>query len=321
MDGLADLTPVAEAPEKAEALGRLLDALADRGYAFTTPTPSTSRRMFEQPRSGPPSLRDIFGWSRPFAQTELEPELLDLLQRSGRLQSAEGSWKSGVRVSTVHGTLFAHSAFPATAEDAVFLGPDTYRFADLIERVLKTAPRPQRIFDIGAGAGVGGLVAGRYAPGAEITLSDINPAALALASVNALHAGVPAKLVQACGMSAADGAYDLIVANPPYVAGSSGRTYKDGGDMHGAALSLDWAGQAIARLAPGGRLVMYTGSSILRGGQDRFGEEVAKLAERHGHRLTYRELDPDVFSGELRRAAYDDVERIAAVAAVVQRAS
>jgi hypothetical protein len=35
--------------------------------------------------------------------------------------------------------------------------------------------------------------------------------------------------------------------------------------------------------------------------------------------MTYEELDPDVFGGMLRRPAYDDVERIAAVGAVIRR--
>jgi hypothetical protein len=43
--------------------------------------------------------------------------------------------------------------------------------------------------------------------------------------------------------------------------------------------------------------------------------------EGAGCLLRYRELDPDIFSGELRRAAYADVERIAAVGAVITRPS
>jgi methylase of polypeptide subunit release factors len=97
------------------------------------------------------------------------------------------------------------------------------------------------ILDVGAGAGVGGLVAERHAPGAKVYLSDINPAALELARANAAHAGISAEIVLAPGLDGAPADLDLIVANPPYVAGESGRAYKDGGDLHGARLSLDWA--------------------------------------------------------------------------------
>ncbi|HYD44616.1 MAG TPA: methyltransferase [Phenylobacterium sp.] len=303
---------------QALALSGLLGALAARGYAFVTPTPSACRRMAERPAPARPTLRDIFGWSRPFGRSDLPPDLFALLEESGQLATAEAGFRSRVRVSAVHGRLFAHSAFPATAPDAVFLGPDTYRFADLIHRELATGPAPRTIWDIGAGAGVGGLLAGLWAPGARVTLSDVNPAALAMAEANARHHGCAVGLVRAEGLPPGE-ELDLILANPPYVAGASGRHYKDGGDMHGAALSLAWAEQASARLAPGGRFVMYTGSAILDGGVDALGEALRTLADRTDRQLRYGELDPDVFASELRRQAYDGVERIAAVAAVLER--
>lgn len=65
-----------------------------------------------------------------------------------------------MRVSTVHGRLFLHSAFLTDSSDAVFLGPDTYRFADLIAAEIGRAP-VNRLLDLGAGAGVGGILAAR----------------------------------------------------------------------------------------------------------------------------------------------------------------
>jgi methylase of polypeptide subunit release factors len=121
------------------------------------------------------------------------------------------------------------------------------------------------------------------------------------------------------GLEPADGWFDLILANPPFIAGQSGVAYKDGGDLHGARLSLDWARESLARLAPGGRLALYTGSAILKGGEDRFGRLLAEAVEAAGQALDYSEIDPDIFPGELGREAYEDVERIAAVAAIVTR--
>ena len=296
----------------------LLAALAARDYAFTTPTPSTSRRKVEKASSGPRSLRDIFGWSLAFAEEDLDRDLLDLLHAAGRLAREPEGWRCTVRVSTVHGRLFLHSAFPANAPDAVFLGPDSYRFADLIAAEIGDG-HIGAILDVGAGAGVGGLVAQRHAPGAKVILSDINPAALALARANADHAGAAVQIREACGLDGAPTGLDLIVSNPPYVAGSSGRAYKDGGDLHGAKLSLDWVSAGMSHLAPGGRFILYTGSAILDGGIDQFGQALEAAASAAGCRMRYRELDPDIFSGELRRAAYADVERIAAVGAVITR--
>lgn len=303
---------------RSKALHGLLSRLADTGYSFTTPTPSTCRRRAERAAPGPRTLRDIFGWSLGFKLGDLDPDLLNLMQAAGCLVSEPGGWRSTLRVSTVHDRLFLHSGFPATAPDAVFLGPDSYRFADFIKAQIGAAPVAS-ILDVGTGAGVGGLVAQRYAQGAKVYLSDINPVALALARTNAVQAGVDAQIAQASGLDGAPRDLDLIVANPPYVAGCSGRAYKDGGDLHGARLSLDWAVQGMGHLAPGGRILLYTGSAILDGGVDQFREALAGAVDAKGYGLGYRELDPDIFSGELRREAYADVERIAAVGAVITR--
>ena len=305
---------------KAQPLTALLKALADRQYRFTTPTPSTCRRMADKAMTRRPDLRDIFGWSRPFGEADLEPALWSLLREADVVQPHEpGLWRCQIRVSTLHERLFLHSGFPATAHDAVFLGPDSYRFADLIAAELKTGGPVTTILDVGAGAGVGGLVAALYAPGATVRLSDINPRALDLARVNAAHAGVVADVRQAAGLEDAPQGVDLVVSNPPYVAGESGRAYKDGGDLHGARLSLDWAIAGMRHLAPGGRFVLYTGSTILDGGVDQFRHALELAVEAQGYDLHYRELDPDIFSGELRRAAYADAERIAAIGAVITR--
>jgi methylase of polypeptide subunit release factors len=300
------------------SLQALLAALQARAYTFTTPTPSTCRRQAESARSGPRTARDIFGWSLAFTEPELDPALFQLARAAGCLAADPAGWRATVRVSTVHGRLFLHSAFPANAPDAVFLGPDSYRFADLIAAEIGRGPAAT-IFDVGAGAGVGGLVAERHAPGAKVYLGDTNPAALELARANAAHAGIEAEIVLAPGLDAAPSDLDLIVANPPYVAGASGRAYKDGGDLHGARLSLDWAIAGMGHLAPGGRFILYTGSAILDGGVDQFHLALKPAVEAAGYALRYRELDPDIFSGEPRRAAYADVERIAAVGAVITR--
>lgn len=304
----------------AQPLAALLQALADRQYRFTTPTPSTCRRMAEKPIAGAPGLRDIFGWSRPFVAADLEPALLSLLQEADALTRDDaGRWRCALRVSDVHGRLFLHSAFPATAPDAVFLGPDSYRFADLIAAELASGGQIRTILDVGTGAGVGGLVAELSAPGARVVLGDINPKALDLARINAAHAGVDFEARHAAGLEGAPQDLDLIVSNPPYVAGESGRAYKDGGDLHGARLSLDWAIAGMRHLAPGGRFILYTGSTILDGGVDAFRDALERAVETQGFALRYRELDPDIFSGELRRPAYADAERIAAVGAVITR--
>lgn len=301
------------------ALLSLLEALDARGYDFVAPTPTTTGRIHARGRSAR-SVRDVLGWSLPFTRDVLDAELYELLAAGGGVERAGGGFlKSRFRASRVHGQLFLHSAYPTDDEDSVFLGPDTYRFADFLTAELGAEPARRSITDIGAGAGVGGVIAALASPGAEVRLTDVNPRALHLAQVNAAHAGVTVDCVRTSGFEGLPCDLDVVTANPPYIAGVDGSLYQDGGDLHGGRLSLDWAKAAMERLAPDGRFLLYTGSTILDGGRDQLKGELEKAVAEAGFSMTYRELDPDVFSDDLMRPAYDDAERIAAVGVVIRR--
>jgi len=302
-----------------QALLQLLSTLEARGYAFVTPTPETHGRVLRRPRPpGPATLRDVFGWSRAFAETDLPDEVVALMRRAGVLRRRGRLAASAVRVSTVCGRLFLHSAYPTRDADAVFLGPDSYRFANFIVRELADGRSVERMLDVGAGAGVGGITAAGERPDARLLMTDVNFSALRLARVNAAHAEVEAELQRASGLDGVEGPFDLITTNPPYIVDTHGRTYRDGGDMLGARLSLDWAAAGMARLAPGGRLLLYTGSAIV-GGEDRLRAALEPAAAEAGCSLRYRELDPDVFGEQLSQPAYREAERIAVVGAVATR--
>lgn len=304
----------------ADALVELLAALKEQGYAFVTPTPATHKRVIGRSGIGEAKdLRGVFGWNLPFAHDLLPQSLLALLERSGLLRRQGDLLKSGVRVSSIRGGLFLHSAYPTTAEDAVFFGPDTYRFVDFVRSELVGGRAVRRLVDIGAGAGVGGIMTAPLIAGARISLIDTNPKALGIAGVNARHAGVDVELIEGEGLDAAAGAVDLVIANPPYMIDESDRTYRDGGDMHGAALSLEWSLASARRLEPGGRMLLYTGVAIV-GGRDALQEELESALPALGCSLRYRELDPDVFGEELEKPPYAAVERIAAVGAVIEKA-
>ncbi|MDO8379250.1 methyltransferase [Phenylobacterium sp.] len=298
-----------------EALVALLQALKARDYRFVTPTPDTHRKMLWRLfQGGRHTLRDVFGWNRPFRSGDVDSEILDLMRAGGVLAERGQRLSSKVRVASLGEDLFLHSGFPPRARDAVFLGPDSYRFADFLRAELGPA---RRIVDIGAGAGVGGIAAARVCPQAAIVLADINPQALRLARINAAAAVVSAEIVESDGLAKVIGPFDTAIANPPYLRGSGGRTYRDGGDLLGARLSLDWARAALARLPAGGRLLLYTGSAIVEG-RDRLKAELETLATEQGASLRYREIDPDVFGGMLLHPAYRRVDRIAAVGAVME---
>jgi SAM-dependent methyltransferase len=297
--------------------------LRSAGYSFVTPTPATHRRVNARTDSPGASLRDAFGWSRAFAPGLLAADLLRTLESAGLLdRDASGTVRSRVRYSSLAGDLYAHSAFPTDQPQAIFFGPDTYRFASLIQGELeRLSVRPgARILDVGCGAGPGGIVAakacGHAAP--SLVLADINAVALQYAAANAALAGVDASFVLSDLFEQVTGQFDLIVSNPPYLNDPAQRTYRNGGGEWGAALSERVVREGVHRLAPGGRLVLYTGVAIVDG-RDPFIDSLRAELDALGWSWHYRELDPDVFGEELEQPAYARADRIAAVALTVLR--
>ncbi len=295
------------------ALFHLAQVVQSTGYAFTTPTPATHARVNARPGSvWARDLRDVFGWSRPFHDGIVPPDIQALMRDAGVLVPvAEGS-RSAVRLSSLDGLLFLHSAFPTMAADAVFFGPDTYRFARAILAHLKDGAPIRRAVDIGCGAGPGAILVARAHPTGEVFAVDINQAALRLTQVNAALAGVRVSAVDSNLLSSAPGLFDLIVSNPPYLVDPNSRAYRHGGGPLGAGLSLAILDTALERLAPGGTLLLYTGAAIVNGA-DPFKDAAAARLAGSGASWTYEELDPDVFGEELEHGVYTSADRIAAV--------
>jgi release factor glutamine methyltransferase len=86
----------------------------------------------------------------------------------------------------------------------------------------RCAGPPARILDLGTGSGAIALALAQAFPTAQVTAIDANPAALALAAENAAATGLAARvslrLSQWFAALGADERFDLIVANPPYLA-------------------------------------------------------------------------------------------------------
>jgi len=301
------------------ALLQMARAVQAAGYSFITPTPATHARVNARPGSDlAANLRDVFGWSRRFRYGVVRPDILALMQAAGVLIESGAGLRSAVRISSLDGLLFLHSAYPTVAADAVFFGPDTYRFARAILAHLKAGRPVRRAVDIGCGAGPGAILVARAHPDAEVNAVDINQAALRLTEVNAALAGVRVSAVDSNLLSAVPGTFDLIVANPPYLVDPGERAYRHGGGPLGVGLSLAILDAALERLAPGGTLLLYTGAAIVNGA-DPFKEAAAVRLGGSGTNWTYEELDPDVFGEELERGAYTSADRIAAVVLTVTR--
>lgn len=106
---------------------------------------------------------------------------------------------------------------------------------------------PERgdILDLGCGYGVLGIVCAACAPGARVTMVDINRRAVELARENAALNGVADRVdvLESDGFSALAGRrFDLIVTNPPF--------------RQGKALVSRWLTEARHYLNAGGRLAL-----------------------------------------------------------------
>ena len=297
-----------------QALCALLRGLRDLDYRFVAVTPATHARVLARPAPSPVGLRDIFGWSRPFAEPNLPFDIVTLMRQADVIEETADGLVSTVRVASLGEDLFCHSRYPTDAQDAVFFGPDTYRFADFVGRHLPLVDA-RAILDYGAGSGAGGIAAARVVPGAALTLLDINPLALDLARVNLEVAGLDADVVE--DLKDVD-APDVVIANPPYIMDDSGRAYRDGGNLLGGQVPLEWAERALATLQPGGTLLLYTGAAY-SGGQSPLLAALATLCADQSASLVVEEIDPDVFGEEIDKPAYAEVERIAAVGVVITK--
>lgn len=133
-------------------------------------------------------------------------------------------------------------------------------------------PAGATVLDVGCGAGVIGVVAGRRGAGA-VTMTDVNLLAVAAARRNAPLAGVPVDVVAGDVYSGVAGRrFDLIVSNPPFHQGK----------MVDYAMPQRLIAEAGEHLAPGGRLVLVANAFLPydRLMRERLGEVAVVAATR-----------------------------------------
>ena len=90
----------------------------------------------------------------------------------------------------------------------------------LVERCLELIAdlAEPRVLDVGVGSGAIALAIADEHPGARVVATDSSSDALAVAAENAARTGLPVELVEGELFAGLDGPFDLVVANPPYVA-------------------------------------------------------------------------------------------------------
>lgn len=334
---------------------QLLHWLHSQHYQFISISPASHAAYLKRiQKTQATDLRDIFGWSLPFEASLLPADLFEKLLNQQLITPDQGLWCSSIRVSSLQDSLLIHSSYPTSTDHAVFFGPDTYRFVHALKHFLASRylqedhlegnpleenhlnkdhlqkshrashqPKLQRVLELCSGAAPAAITLAQYAPNAEVFATDVNPQALSYAQINASYNAAGHIQVQHSNLFAQlDGTFDLICANPPYLVDQSQRLYRHGGGLMGAELALNIVKYSLAHLSEQGTLLLYTGVVIV-GGQDLFYQAVMQLMQplMSQYRLTYQQIDPDIFAEELNQQVYPNAERIAAVVLTITRLS
>lgn len=167
--------------------------------------------------------------------------------------------------------------------------------------VLRGVSNP-RVLDICTGSGCIGITLKCERPDADVTLSDISPAALEIAQANALALKAEVRAVESDLFEHVSGSYDLIIANPPYVAITDQLEPEVRDHEPEIALFADENGFAIyRRIAKEAKTFVATGGTLIVEAGDRQAGKIQEIFEQNGW------INPDIRSdlgGELRSVAH-----------------
>ena len=140
-----------------------------------------------------------------------------------------------------------------------------------------------RVVDVGTGSGCIALALAKELPNAEIHATDISPAALEIARVNAArHQLEQIHFHQIDLLEGLRGAFDVVVSNPPYVGKSEEDTVQlevRKFEPRSAVFAGPKGTEVIARLIPQAKAVLRPGGWLILEISATIADEVGKLLE------------------------------------------
>jgi release factor glutamine methyltransferase len=146
-------------------------------------------------------------FDRPLDEQELTA-IRELVRRRGK----------GEPVAYITGTReFFGRPFRVT-RDVLIPRPDTETLVQRAVAFLRDRPGAElRVADLGTGSGCIAITLGAEVPGMRVFATDVSTAALEVARANATALGIDVAFAECSWADSLEGAFDLLVSNPPYV--------------------------------------------------------------------------------------------------------
>ncbi len=202
-------------------------------------------------------LRHVLGVSH--ATLEAHPEGKVSLQDTARFRALVARRAEGCPIAYLTGRReFYGMSFHVTP--AVLIPREE---TELLVDIAVEKPE-RRILDLGTGSGCLAIAVAKQLPQAQVTAVDVSAAALDVARENATHHGASVRFLQGDWFAPLDGErFDLILANPPYVAE---------GDPHLAQGDVCFEPRGALAAGPAGlddirRIVAGAAEHLLAGGR------------------------------------------------------
>jgi release factor glutamine methyltransferase len=197
----------------------------------------------------PPPTPDAGSGYRP----TLPADEIDLITRWH-----ERAYREGLSVGTADQTFEYLGTSIIVPPDVMPITPMSHLLG---EAVLAEAGRAERVLDMGTGSGVNGILAASR--GADVLAVDINPKAVDAARAN-VHRNGLADRVEVRHSDVFDdveGVFDLIVFDPPFRWFRPRSLFEVASTDEGYRAMTCFFRQAKDYLAPGGRILVFFGTS------------------------------------------------------------
>jgi release factor glutamine methyltransferase len=176
----------------------------------------------------------------------------------------------GVPLAYLVGDIEFHGLRLGVTPDVLVPRPDTETLVDWALALLRDSDSEHpRVLDLGTGSGAIALAVAHGHPAARVTATDLSSAALAVAQANARRLGLALAWSTGDWWRAlpAEARFDLVLANPPYIAGDDAHL---GALRHEPLLALTPGGDGLdalrcivadapAHVVPGGWLLLEHG--------------------------------------------------------------